>query len=84
MVAANEHVPVVEVLEEAGPDDLAALNVLLPQVSSKAEPITSEGLRALLENPSTEVLVARIDGRIVGMALLLTLATFAGRSGYVE
>lgn len=84
MVTEDEQAAVVEVLEAGGPDELAALNALLPQVSSRAAPITADRLQALLENPSTEILVARLDGRIVGMALLLTLSTFAGTSGYVE
>jgi ribosomal protein S18 acetylase RimI-like enzyme len=74
----------LELLDRADPADLRALNVLLPQVSSRARPITPERLDSILGNPSTEILVARLDGRIVGMALLLTLTTLTGASGHVE
>ena len=84
MSTEEEPAAVVEILDGVDPADLAALNVLLPQVSSRARPVTAERLGTLLGNPSTEILVARAGGRIVGMALLLTLTTLTGRSGYVE
>jgi len=64
--------------------DLAAVASLLTQVSRTAPPLTSERLRAVLETPATTVLVARLGGQIVGMALLLTLTTFGGDFGHVE
>jgi ribosomal protein S18 acetylase RimI-like enzyme len=69
---------------DADADAIAAIAGLLRQVSSSAAPLTDERARQVLGTPSTSVLVARVDGRIVGMALLLTLTTFAGGSGYVE
>jgi ribosomal protein S18 acetylase RimI-like enzyme len=69
-------------------DDVAAvaadLALLLPQVSSRAAPLTADRVRQVLQTPSTTVFVARLNGRIVGMALLLTLTTLAGDTGYVE
>jgi ribosomal protein S18 acetylase RimI-like enzyme len=62
----------------------ASLARLLPQVSSRAAPLTADRVRQVLQTPSTTVFVARLDGRIVGMALLLTLTTLAGDTGYVE
>ena len=53
-------------------------------MSSSAAPLTDERARQVLAAPSTSVRIARVDGQIVGMALLLTLTTFAGGSGYVE
>lgn len=65
-------------------DAVAAIGRLLRQVSSSAPALTERRARQVLAAPSTSVLVARVDGQIVGMALLLTLTTFAGGSGYVE
>lgn len=70
--------------DNADGDAIAAIGRLLGQVSSSAPPLTEERAWQVLAAPSTSVLVARLDGQIVGMALLLTLTTFAGGSGHVE
>jgi ribosomal protein S18 acetylase RimI-like enzyme len=77
--------PQVAVLgpDEAG-EAAAALARLLPQVSSRAAPLTAARVARVLATPATSVLVARLDGKIVGMALLATLTTLAGDTGYVE
>jgi ribosomal protein S18 acetylase RimI-like enzyme len=71
-----------------GADETAAsvadLARLLAQVSSSAPPLSAARLAEVLRTPSTTVLVARLDGHIVGMALLLTLTTLTGEAGYVE
>lgn len=73
-----------EVVGEVDDEVLAALARLLPLVSSRAAPLTSRRLEAVVACPSTHVLVARLDGQIVGMALLLVLTTLTGRFGFVE
>lgn len=60
----------------------AALARLLPQVSSRAAPLTSARTEAVIANPSTRVIVASIRGDVVGMALLLICLT--GQFGLVE
>ena len=52
---------------------VAALTRLLPQLSSSAPPPTAAELAEIVASPSTELLVARLGGRIVGS---LTLALF--------
>ena len=74
----------ITLLTDADDLDAEAIGRLLGQVSSSAPPLTAERAREVLRAPSTSVLVARLDGRLVGMALLLTLSTFAGGSGYIE
>lgn len=74
----------VTVLGDEGADETEALGRLLAQVSRSAPPLTPERVRDVLRTPSTSILVARLDGDIVGMALLLTLTTLSGTSGYVE
>jgi ribosomal protein S18 acetylase RimI-like enzyme len=74
----------VSVLTGDGAQEAGALGRLLTQVSATAPPLTPVRLREVLATPSTSVLVARLDGQIVGMALLLTLTTLSGDSGYVE
>jgi ribosomal protein S18 acetylase RimI-like enzyme len=60
------------------------LLTLLAQVSSNASKLEYDRVREVLRTPSTSILVARLDRKIVGMALLLTLTTLARTTGYVE
>jgi ribosomal protein S18 acetylase RimI-like enzyme len=74
----------ITLLSGDGAAEAEALGRLLAQVSSRPAPLTAERVREVLRTPSTSVLVARLDGKIVGMALLLTLTTLSGDTGYVE
>ena len=77
VIRKNGHMSKVEitVLDGYGAGDTEAFGRLLAQVSSRAAPLTAERLRDVLRTSSTSILVARLDGEIVGMALLLTLMT---------
>jgi ribosomal protein S18 acetylase RimI-like enzyme len=55
-----------------------AFRRLLPQLSSSAPPLDDEALERVVRSPSNTVLVARIDGKIVGT---LTLVRFPLPSG---
>ena len=61
----------------------AALARLLPQVSSRAEPLTPGRLEAVLATPTTRIIVGTLDGEVVGMALLCVCTTLAGRFGLI-
>jgi len=74
----------ITVLSGDGVQEAEGLSRLLTQVSSSAAPLTPERVREVVRTPSTSVLVAKLDGEIVGMALLLTLTTMSGDTGYVE
>lgn len=74
----------ISVLGSHDDGETEALRRLLAQVASSPVSLTRERVREVLRTPSTSVLVARLDGRIVGMALLLTLSTLSGDTGYVE
>jgi ribosomal protein S18 acetylase RimI-like enzyme len=71
------------VLETVDEKTAAALAVLLPQVSSRAAPLTLDRLKAVVSSP-TQIVVALLDDRIVGMSLLCVCETLAGRFGLVE
>ena len=62
----------------------AALARLLPQVSSRAEPLTPGRLEAVLATPTTRIIVGTLDDEVVGMALLCVCTTLAGRFGLIE
>ena len=72
------------VLESLDTETVAALIRLLPQVSSRAEPLTAARLERVLDLPSTRIVVARLDGAVAGMALLCLCTTLTGQFGLVE
>jgi ribosomal protein S18 acetylase RimI-like enzyme len=76
--------PEVELIREANPSTTEALAALLSQVSSRAGRLTDERLNDVLSTPTTHVIAVRIEGEIVGMALLLVCTTLTGQFGYVE
>lgn len=74
----------VAVIEDADPETVEVLAQLLAQVSSGGAHLSAERVQTVLRTPSTSILVARLDGKIVGMALLLSLTTLARDTGFVE
>ncbi|MEV7975963.1 GNAT family N-acetyltransferase [Streptomyces sp. NPDC086519] len=68
----------VAVVREADGESVEALARLLPQLSSKARPLDREVVQALLSSDANTLLVARVDGEVVGM---LTLVMFPLPSG---
>jgi ribosomal protein S18 acetylase RimI-like enzyme len=76
--------PVIEIAQEATPELVEALTRLLPQLSSSAPAPTAAELDEIAASPATVLLVARIEGRIVGS---LTLALFripTGMRAWIE
>ena len=74
----------VSVLSEWDQSVVAELARLLPQVSASAPSLTAARVEEVVLSPSTHVVVARLDGTIVAMALLLVCTTFAGGFGMAE
>jgi len=74
------------VIEPMSLDDevVEALLRLLPQVSSRGSDVTAERVRRVVQQPSTTVIVAKVDGRVVGSATLIRLLSLVGQFGYVE
>ena len=64
---------VVEIAHEATPEVVDALARLVPQLSSSSPAPTAAELAELVGSPACDLLVARLDGRIVGS---LTLVMF--------
>ncbi len=65
------------------PEDEELLARLLGQLSSSAT-FDSDRIRAVLDHEATELLVARLDGRIVGMATFVSVPLPTGLRGHVE
>lgn len=73
----------VEILTEIRDADAEDLASLLAQLSSSAT-FDRSRFAAIVENDATELLVARSDGRIVGMATFVSLPLPSGLRGHVE
>ncbi|MDN4595960.1 GNAT family N-acetyltransferase [Leifsonia virtsii] len=73
----------VQVAESLTDEDLAAIEQLLPQLSSSA---TFDRARVLsmLDHDGTDLIVARDDGRIVGMATLASFPLPTGVRGHLD
>src|ERR1700722_9475635 len=74
----------ISVLADADAGTVEVLAGIVAQVSTSGTLLTADRVREVLRTPSTSILVARLDGNIVGMALLLILTTLARTTGYVE
>ena len=74
----------VELLTEVDDETAEAVARLVPQVSSRVTEVSGDRVRAVAAGPASCIVVARVAGRVVGSATLLTLVTLVGSFGYVE
>ncbi len=74
----------VTVADEATSDLVAAVTRLLPQLSSSAAPPTPSQVEQIVTSPATQLLVARIDGEIVGALTLVVFRIPSGVRGWIE
>jgi ribosomal protein S18 acetylase RimI-like enzyme len=73
----------VELLTALTDEDASDLASLLQQLSTTAT-FDNSRVNAMLDHDATEVIVARVGGRIVGMATLVTFPLPSGLRGHVE
>lgn len=73
----------VETLTAVSPADAAGLAMLIGQLSQTAR-FDQDRVDAVIHSEATELLVARIDTRIVGMATFVSLSLPTGLRGHVE
>jgi ribosomal protein S18 acetylase RimI-like enzyme len=73
----------VELLTELTDEDAVDLASLLQQLSTTAT-FDKSRVNAMLDHDATEVIIARVGGRIVGMATLVTFPLPSGLRGLVE
>ncbi|MGH9019590.1 MAG: GNAT family N-acetyltransferase [Acidimicrobiales bacterium] len=74
----------VDAARVADDELLAALNRLLPQLSSNARALSVDGLSAIVESSTTTLFVARDEGEIVGVATLVVFSIPTGLRAWVE
>lgn len=68
----------VEIVEEVSDEIVAAFARLIPQLSRSVDLMNAEAVGVLVEWPGSRILVARLDGLIVGT---LTLVVFPAPTG---
>ncbi|GAA4255523.1 GNAT family N-acetyltransferase [Dactylosporangium darangshiense] len=74
----------VELVQDATDEVLKAFGRLLPQLSRSAEPLDAEALRTLVAWPGNRLLVARVDGEIVGALTLVMFPIPTGWRAWIE
>lgn len=74
----------IEVVQAATGEILEAFGRLLPQLSSSAAPLDERALGALVAWPGVRLLVARVDGEIVGALTLVMFPIPTGLRAWIE
>ncbi len=74
----------VEVLSEVTTEVVEAFGRLIPQLSTSAKPLDAAALAAIAAAPASTVLLARVDGDIVGTLTLVTFPIPTGVRAWIE
>jgi len=74
----------VEQLDEITDDAAQALSALLPQLSRSKPDVGVDELKTLVSHEANTVLVARLDGRIVGTLTLVVFPLLTGVRAWIE
>jgi ribosomal protein S18 acetylase RimI-like enzyme len=74
----------VEVVQEATDEVAAALNHLVPQLSTSAVLPDRAAVGRIVDSQATTLLAARIDGRIVGVLALVMFPIPTGFRAWIE
>jgi ribosomal protein S18 acetylase RimI-like enzyme len=74
----------VEVLYQVTDEVVQAFEKLLPQLSSSAKPLDAPTLAAVADSPAVTVLVARLDGKIIGTLSLAMFRVPTGMRAWIE
>lgn len=69
---------------EAGPEVCEFINLLMRQLSSSADPLTDDDLRAIIAAPGVTLLLAYADLVPAGMLTLVVFQTPTGRRALIE
>ena len=75
---------VIEIATEATSELVEAFSRLIPQLSKSSPPPSAAELEEMIASPASEVLIARIDGRVVGTLTLVTFRIPTGVRAWIE
>jgi len=74
----------IEIATEANAELAEAFARLIPQLSKSSPPPTHAELAEMVASPASDVLVARLDGRIVGTLTLVVFRIPTGVRAWIE
>ena len=78
------HEPIIFEATEAKAEYLESINMLLPQLSQSAQPMTIEALNTIITSPHTHLLLLQQEGKIVGMCTLAVYYAPTGSKAWIE
>ena len=74
----------VDIATEATPDLVETIGRILPQLSRSSPPPTVADVAEIIDSPASDLLVARLDGRIVGTLTLVIFRIPTGMRAWIE
>jgi ribosomal protein S18 acetylase RimI-like enzyme len=74
----------IEIVTSVSDDLVDALNGLIPQLSSSAEPLTTDSVSRVVASAGNSLLIARHEGRIVGTLTLVCFEIPTGTRAWIE
>jgi len=74
----------IEVLNEVTAEVVGAFSRLLPQLSSSAPPLDAAALSAIVASGASTILLARVNGQIVGTLTLVVFPIPTGVRAWIE
>lgn len=74
----------VEVVRDVDDEVVKAFGRLLPQLSASVAPLDREALATVVASPGNRLLVARVDGHLVGTLTLAMFPTPTGVRAWIE
>jgi ribosomal protein S18 acetylase RimI-like enzyme len=74
----------IDILHNVTDEITTALNILLPQLSKSAPPLDTSTLSTVISQPGNSLLIARTEGKIVGMLTLVMFPIPTGLRAWIE
>lgn len=74
----------VDIATEATPDLVETIGRILPQLSKSSPAPTRAEIAEIIDSPASDLLVARVDGRIVGTLTLVIFRIPTGMRAWIE
>ena len=82
----NRHEISVERVLEASNEIAVGIGELMPNLSAQIpdEPIPEDSLRQIIDSPDRDLFIARINGNIVGSAVMNLIVFTSGKKAWLE
>ena len=74
----------ISVLEDVDDEVVNAFEKLIPQLSRSSPPPTADELQAIVDHQASTILIARVDGAVVGAMTLVLFPIPTGLRAWIE